>query len=480
MLELLIAEGLILLSRTTIGDVISVSSLAKGLISRIGEKDAFGILKKAIDKTAREAEEAEIKEIFDRFKGKEDLLHEFRAVNEEAKEELVSKYFKGRKDVLEQLAKNYYELFCREATKKDRPFREFVVIELGKLANQGVITDEAVKSVEIHLEGIIEEIKREKEAASRQFIITDDLKVVSSEILAGKPQIEYVERKELEKVKDALKSTNKLLVVGKPGAGKSRFLLRILEAFNGYDRFVVIRSFFREDGISSLDAELQQLNSFILIWDDLHRVKDEIVNQTINQIEQLAMDYGKEYLFIGASRMEREYYQFKQEEIKLDDFRSLELIEKCSAYFGVSVEGVKEELLEVGDGTPFYVVSLFATSKERGKRRLMEDDLKALPDDSFKIWQDHLNFLESKGRLSTSEKNVLRSFALAMMAVPAIDFEVLEKFYEQIFRGDLSEFDYALDEVVKKFFIGIEGELCSMHAVQAAVVDEKYPVEEQD
>ncbi|RCV62992.1 hypothetical protein C5S53_16525 [Methanophagales archaeon] len=52
MLELLVAVGLILLSRTTISDIISVSSLAKGLISRIGEKDAFGILKKAIDKTA--------------------------------------------------------------------------------------------------------------------------------------------------------------------------------------------------------------------------------------------------------------------------------------------------------------------------------------------------------------------------------------------------------------------------------------------
>jgi len=289
-----------------------------------------------------------------------------------------------------------------------------------------------------------------------------------------------VERKELEKVKGALEATNRLLVVGKPGAVKSRFLLRILEAFNGYERFVVIRSFFREDGIRSLDAKLQQLNSFILIWDDLHRVKDEIVNQTINQIEQLAKEYGKRYMFIGASRMEGEYYQFKQEEIKLDAFRSLELIEKCSAYFGVSVDGgVKEKLLEVGDGTPFYVISLFATSKERGKGQLTEDDLKALPDDSFKLWQEHLNFLESEGRLSTSEKNVLRSIALAMMAVPAIDIEVLEKFYKQIFRGNLSEFDYALDEVVKKFFIGMGGELYSMHAVQAAVVDEKYPVEER-
>nr|QNO55444.1 photosystem I assembly protein Ycf3 [Methanosarcinales archaeon ANME-1 ERB7] len=480
MLELLVALELILLSRTTIGDIISVSSLAKGLISRIGEKDAFCILKKAIDKTAVEAEEAEIKEILDGLKGKEELLHEFRVVNEEAKRELVSKYFKGRSDVLEQLAKNYYELFCKEATKKDRPFREFVVIELGKLANQGVITNEAVKTVERHLEGIIEEIKREKEAASRQFIITDDLNAVGSEILAGKPPIEYVERKELEKAKGALENTNKLLVVGKQGAGKSRFLLRILAAFNGYDRFVVIRSFFREGGISSLDAKLQELDSFILIWDDLHRVKKELVNQTINQIEQLAKEYGKDYLFIGASRMEGEYYQFKQEEIRLDDFRSLELIEKCSAYFGVSVDGgVKKELLEVGDGTPFYVISLFATSKERGKKRLTEDDLKALLNDSFELWRDHLNFLESEGRLSTSEKNLLRSIALAMMAVPAIDIEVLEKFYAQIFRGNLSEFDYALDEVVKKFFIGMGGELCSMHAVQAAVVDEKYPVEER-
>jgi len=178
-------------------------------------------------------------------------------------------------------------------------------------------------------------------------------------------------------------------------------------------------------------------------------------------------------MFIGASRMEGEYYQFKQEEIKLDDFRSLELIDKCSAYFGVSVEGVKKKLLEVGDGTPFYVISLFATSKERGKRRLTEDDLKALPNDSFAIWRDHLNFLESEGRLNTSEKNVLRSIALAMMAVPAIDIEVLEKFYVQIFRGDLSEFDYALDNLSVKFFIS------SMHAVQAAVVEERYPTEER-
>ena len=484
MLELLIIFGLPLLQKIGIGDIIGLSGLAKGLIRKISEEDAFGILKKALDETIKKSEDDKAKEILKNLKKNDEVLRELRKldVSEESKkslESLVSQYFNGREDVFEDLAKNYYELFCKEATKKDRTFKEFVVIELGKLANQGIITNEVVENVKRYLEGIIEELKKKKEAESRQFLITSDLKELGGEILRGKPQIEYVEREEIKEAQEALKTKNKLLVVGKPGAGKSRFLLRILEDFKGYERFVLIRSFFRKDGIRSLDEELQERDSFILIWDDLHIARKEIVNQTINQVEQLAKDYGKKYMFIGASRMEGEYYQFKPEETKLEDFKSLELIEKCSAYFGVSVDGVKERLLEVGDGTPFYVISLFATSKERGKERLTRDDLKTLPNDSFEIWHDHLNFLESEGRLSTSEKNVLRSIALAMRAVPTIDFDMLEKFYEKIFRGDLSEFDYALKSIGKKFFIGIEGEFCSMHAVQAAVVEGKYPIEER-
>ncbi|MCK4732985.1 MAG: ATP-binding protein, partial [Methanophagales archaeon] len=354
MLGLLIAFGLILLQKIGIGDIIGLSGLAKGLIRKIGEKDALGILKKALDETIKKSEDDKAKEILKILKRNEEVLRKLLKldVSEEAKRFLVSQYFDGRVDVFEDLAKNYYELFCKEATKKDGTFKEFVVIELGKLASQGIVTNEAVKRVEEHLTGIVKELKRKKEAELRQFLITSDLKEAGSEILTGKTQIEYVEREEIKKVQDALKTTNpKLLVVGKPGAGKSRFLLRILEALNGSKMFVLIRSFFREDGINSLDAELQKLNSFILIWDDLHRVKKELVNQTINQVEQLARETGKEYIFIGASRMEGEYYQFKLEEIKLEDFRNLELIEKCSTYFGVFVEDIKEGLLEVGDGT---------------------------------------------------------------------------------------------------------------------------------
>ncbi|MCW3130872.1 MAG: hypothetical protein N2V75_12360, partial [Methanophagales archaeon] len=279
MLELLIAFGLPLLLKIGIGDIISLAGLAKGLIGRIGEKDAFGLLKKALNETIKQSEDPEAKSILENLKKKEEeILRELRKldVSEEARKSLVSQYFNGREDIFEDLAKNYYELFCREATKKDGTFKEFVVIELGKLENQGAITKEVVESVERYLEGIIEELRRKTEAESRQFLITSDLKELSSEILAGKPQIEYAEREEIKEAKEALETTNKLLVIGKPGAGKSRFLLRILEDFNGYDRFVLIRSFFREDGISSLDAELQKLDSYILIWDDLHRTKKEL------------------------------------------------------------------------------------------------------------------------------------------------------------------------------------------------------------
>jgi Tfp pilus assembly protein PilF len=479
MLDMLIAFGLPLLLKIGIGDIIALSGLAKGLVGKIDEKDALKIQKKAIDKTIKKSEDDEAKVLLENLKKNEKIILELRKldVSEEGKKSLVSQYFSGREDVFEDLAKNYSELFCKEALKKDRTFKEFMVIELGELAKQGIVTGEVVKSVERHFEGILEELKRKKEAETRQFLITSDLKEVGSEILAGKPQIEYVEREEIEKVKGALETTNKLLVVGKPGAGKSRFMLRILEDFNGYESFVLIRSFFSEDGIRSLDEELQKLDSFVLIWDDIHRIKKELVNQTIAQVEQLAKDHGKKFMFISASRKGREYYQFKPSEIKLEDFRSLELIEACSLHFGVSVEGSEEELIKAGDGTPFYIISLFATSKERGKERLTVEDLKTLPNDSFEIWREHLDFLEGEGRLSTSEKNVLRSIALAMHAVTKIDFGTFEMFYGQIFQGVLSEFDYALDEVVKKFFIGIVGEFHSMHTVQAAVVENKYSVE---
>ncbi|KAF5416142.1 MAG: hypothetical protein C5S49_05060 [Candidatus Methanogaster sp.] len=55
---MLITIGLSLSIAIGIGDTIALAGLAKGLIGRIGEKDAFGILKKALDKTIKEAEDA--------------------------------------------------------------------------------------------------------------------------------------------------------------------------------------------------------------------------------------------------------------------------------------------------------------------------------------------------------------------------------------------------------------------------------------
>ena len=220
MLDLLIAFGLALQAKIGIGEIISLAGLAKGLIGRIGEKDALGILEKALDENIKKSEDDKAKGILNNLKNNE-VLRELQKLDnsEESKKSLVSQYFNGREDVFEDLAKNYYELFCKEATKKDKTFKEFVIIEFGKLTSQGIVTNDVVENVKRHLEGIIEELKKEKEAESRQFLITSDLKELSSEILAGKPQIEYVEREEIKEAQEALKTTNKLLVVGKPGAG---------------------------------------------------------------------------------------------------------------------------------------------------------------------------------------------------------------------------------------------------------------------
>ena len=149
MLELLIASGLTLLSGITIGDVISLTVLAKSLIGWIGEKDAFDILKVALDKTIKQSEDAEAKEILKKLKKNKQDLSDLRKldVSEESKKSFVSQYFNGREDVFEDLAKNYYELFSEKATKKNGTYKQFVVFQLEKIANQCVLTKEDVKSI---------------------------------------------------------------------------------------------------------------------------------------------------------------------------------------------------------------------------------------------------------------------------------------------------------------------------------------------
>jgi tetratricopeptide (TPR) repeat protein len=479
--EMLITTGLSLLLAIGIGDTIALAGLANGLIGRIGKKDAFGIQKKALDKTIKEAGGAEAKDILKSLKDDNKLLrelHERLDVSEETRRSLVSQYFNGRGDVLENLAKNYYELFCKAAIKKDGAFKEFVVTGLMGLKTQGIITNEAVKNVERYLEEITEDLKRIKEAESRQFSITSDLNEVRSEISGGKPEIGYVERDEIKEVKDALKTTNKLIVTGKPGAGKTRFMLRVLEDFD-CDSFVVIRRFFRVDGITTLDAELQEFDSFVVVWDDLHKAKDDLVQSAIKQIEQLAREKDSRFLFISTSRASDKYYGFepREKEISLEDFRSLELVEGCAAHFGVSVKDeVREKILLVGDGTPLYVISLFFTSEAQGKKEIIPKDLQTLPENSFTIWRDHLRFLEDKGGLSANEQQVLRSIALAMHAVGGIDFETVKAFYEHVFRGDPHYFEGSLEKVTNKFFVGNEGKIYFMHAVQVKAVERVYPL----
>jgi tetratricopeptide (TPR) repeat protein len=159
MVGLLIASGLILLSGITIGDIISLAVLAKSLIGWIGEKDAFDILKVALDKTIKQSEDAEAKEILKKLKKNEQNLSDLRKldVSGESKKSCVSQYFNGREDVFEDLAKNYFELFSEKATKKNGTFKQFVVFELEKIANHCVLTIEEVKSIKRLITEITEE-----------------------------------------------------------------------------------------------------------------------------------------------------------------------------------------------------------------------------------------------------------------------------------------------------------------------------------
>ena len=98
MLDVLIAFGLALQSTIGIGDIISLAGLAKGLIERIGEKDALSILKKALDETIKKSKDDKAKSILKNLKKNDEVLPELRKLNvsEESKRSLVSQYFNLR------------------------------------------------------------------------------------------------------------------------------------------------------------------------------------------------------------------------------------------------------------------------------------------------------------------------------------------------------------------------------------------------
>ena len=284
----------------------------------------------------------------------------------------------------------------------------------------------------------------------------------------GPFELTYIKRETIRI--DDLKKKEKVVFAGKCGSGKSRLLFEILK---GKENIVFLRTFFKENDVMSLGMVVQPLTDFIIVWDNLHMVKEEEIQQCLQRINAVCQEKGVNLRFFGASRKEKVRYGLSIEEISLPDMRKKQLVDVCSKLYGKEIDRkAAETLLSVGDGTPEYILSFFKTFR---KKVVTEEDLENCPADVVKLWAEYIKDMNVKG--SAVEK-ALRSVALSSRGFERVILEYVENLYSSVFYGDLSRFDDSMIALQEMFFIEKRGEeRYSFHDSRAEAVEREFPLE---
>jgi len=273
----------------------------------------------------------------------------------------------------------------------------------------------------------------------------------------------------------------KMLVKGKPGAGKTTTLVKLLEA-GKWERIVLIKPSFRPEHIDRLLAEEPGKN-WVLIWDDLQWQKDlDIFKQTIERFK----DKFKDFACLAAIRSTDEeklkeiHNQFRErfplENLNLSDLSKEQLL-KLIAYgaedFKVTIApAVREKLAAKAakcDPTPFYIVSVLAPRKGE---ELTEAQVAEIPAQAREIWEGYYE------RLPVEEQRLLMGLKmLRLLSFPPIKPLVKDLFckFPAWRTGSASaaqdEFTRVLKSLIKKEWVRKEEEYCPAYDLQLEAVD---------
>jgi tetratricopeptide (TPR) repeat protein len=283
----------------------------------------------------------------------------------------------------------------------------------------------------------------------------------------GAFELQYIEREHIE-IED-LKNKKRVVFVGKCGSGKSRLLFEILK---GEKNVVFVKRFFTGADAIGLSTTVWPLTDFVIVWDNLHLIKEEEIRKCLQRIEDLCRKKGIDFRFISASRREKTRYGLQIEEISLPDLRRMQLVEACSKRYGKKIDRkVAEKLLEVGDGTPEYIISFFKLFK---KGQITEGDLKDFSSELVSMWVDHIKDMGIKG---TDTEKALRSVTLSSRGFGGIVLKYVEDLYRNVFYGDMSNFDNSLRSLGEMFFVEeVSDEEFSFHDSRAEAVEQEFPL----
>ncbi len=341
------------------------------------------------------------------------------------------------------------------------------------------------------LTALLEDHQRQQQARKRAFEIgsaQEIVKYIQSQSPSGGAG--YAKRKEDQILKEVIQhppaDVNGIILVGPPGAGKSTMLANALGHLQdmAFTKFVFLERFFGRESHQALDEALQGFSNFVVVWDNLHYVREtKDIADLLERLDKLASTENKRFRFIGTSRQDIDLENIYR--IKLEKFGNHQLVEDCSKVYSVTLEVSPEEILNEGDGTPYYVISLFKIHKG-GK---ITKDVLRRSHEVTDLWRRHIRdtYPLSPIQKHSHVLNVFRSIGLLLHASSGkeISKDKILHVYSEVFGDkDTGMFDYALMELVEKMFVSAKGDGYTAHDSHIEALeyagkngDEMYPLE---
>ncbi|MEM4252916.1 MAG: tetratricopeptide repeat protein, partial [Candidatus Nitrosotenuis sp.] len=288
--------------------------------------------------------------------------------------------------------------------------------------------------------------------------------------------IAYAPRKEDGIIKSGLDDSGKdvIIVTGGPGSGKSKSLENsILHCQkSGFDTFVFIKNFFREGDERNLDHLLSERDNMVIVWDDLHERKTDYIVDVIRRLRDVCR--FKNYKILCAAR--KDIFISDAYNISLEKFSNEKLITDCSNIFNVKLSVSNDRILQSGDGTPYYIVSLFKMHKNK---EISENVLSKLPHDVVKLWHQHIVESIQAERVDDSQIDVFRTIGLLSHSYSPQDmtFGAIERCFSTIFGGNTGMLDESLRKLVENEFVSSVGERYEVHDSHIEALEQYRPVD---
>ena len=350
---------------------------------------------------------------------------------------------------------------------KEDPVTKYLLDEVGRLDDHEV----RIKRLETIYPKILELYRYVETVMKPSTVAVSFYELPAEENLRyelGPFELTYITRESI--TIDELTEKENIVFTGKCGSGKSRLLFEVLK---GKKNVVFLKSFFKETDIPGVEVLVQDLTDFIVVWDNLHMVKEEDIRGCLQRINAICQKKGVDFRFFGASRKVNIHYGLSITEVSLPDMRKVQLVDACSTKYKKKIgKKVAGHLLAAGDGTPEYILSFFKTFK---KEEITEEDLKDCPGDVVELWVKYIKDMGIKG---TAVEKALRSVALSSRGFERVILEYVENVYLNVFYGDMSHFDDSIRSLLEMFFIEkADGETYSFHDSRAEAVEKEFPLE---